>query len=128
MNPPDDGGTPGLAGRLRLLAAGIVEIVETRLELLGTDIALQGARLRSVGALLLAGLLFFALALVFGSVLVIAAFWETHRLAAIAAVAGVHLLVAVGCLLAVRRLVRDGPRPFEASIAELRHDIARLRS
>ncbi|MCL4184482.1 MAG: phage holin family protein [Burkholderiaceae bacterium] len=128
MNPADHGGAPGRAGRIRLLAGGILEIVETRLELLGSDIELQGARLRSVGVLLMAGLLFFALALVFGSVLVIAAFWETHRLAAIAAVAGVHLLAAAGCLLVVRRLVRSGPRPFEASLAELRHDIARLRS
>ena len=81
-----------------------------------------------MGVLLMAGLLFFALALVFGSVLVIAAFWDTYRLAAIAAVASAHLLAAVGCLLVLRRLLRSGPRPFEASVAELRHDIARLRS
>ncbi|MFO1300231.1 MAG: phage holin family protein [Burkholderiaceae bacterium] len=117
----------GLLARVRSLVGGLLEILETRLELVGADIELQAERLRRIAILLLAGLLFLALALVFGSVLVIAAFWDTHRLAAIAAVGAVHLAAGIGCLLWLRRLVRAGPRPFDATIAELRQDIARLR-
>jgi len=127
MNAPAQGDATSLKGRVRGLLGGLLEILETRLELLGTDAELQAQRLRGMAVLLLVGLFFLALALVFGSMLVIAAFWETHRLAAIGVVAGVHLFAGVGCLLGLRRLVRAGPRAFEATIAELRHDIARLR-
>lgn len=120
------GGT-GLAARIRALTSSLLEIVQTRLELVGADLELQAERLRLLVALLLGGLLFLALALVFLSVLAIAAFWDTHRLAAIAAVAALHLTAGIGCLLWLRRLVRSGPRPFDATIAELRQDIARLR-
>ena len=126
MTAPGEG-VAGLGGRIRSLVSGVLEIVETRLELLGSDVELQAGRLRTMAALLLGGLLFLALALVFGSPLVIAAFWDRHRLAAIAVVAGAHLAAGIACLLGARRLIRSGPRPFEASIAELRQDIARLR-
>jgi uncharacterized membrane protein YqjE len=117
----------GLLARLRALASSLLELVETRLELVGADLELQAERLRLVAVLLLGGVLFLALALVFVSVLAIAAFWDTYRLAAIAAVAALHLAAGIGCLLWLRRLVRSGPRPFDATIAELRQDIARLR-
>lgn len=127
MNASAGGEATGLIARVRALASGLLEIVETRLELVGADIELQAERLRTLAFLLLAGLLFLALALVFGSALVIAAFWDTHRLAAVGAVAAVHLVAGLACLLWLRRLVRAGPRPFDATIAELRQDIARLR-
>lgn len=125
MNQASEGG--GLLAHVRLLASGLLEIVETRLELIGADLGLQAGRLRLIVTLLFAGLLFLALTLVFVSVLAIAAFWDTHRLTAVAVVAAVHLGAGTGCLLWLRRLVRMGPRPFEATIAELRQDIARLR-
>ncbi|MCZ7558870.1 MAG: phage holin family protein [Burkholderiaceae bacterium] len=125
MNQASEG--VGLLARVRVLASSLLEILETRPELVGADLELQGERLRLIIALLFAGLLFLALALVFASVLAIAAFWDTHRLAAVAVVAAVHLAAGAGCLLWLRRLVRMGPRPFEATIAELRQDIARMR-
>lgn len=127
MSSSGDGDATSLMGRIRSLVASLIEIVETRLELFGTDVELQAARLRSMALLLLAGLLFLALAMVFVSVLVIAACWDTYRLTAIAGVVAVHLAAGIGCLLVLRRLVRSGPKPFDATIAELRQDLARLR-
>ncbi len=127
MNSSGDGDATSLMGRIRSLVASLIEIVETRLELFGTDVELQAGRLRSMALLLLAGLLFLALAMVFVSVLVIAACWDTYRLTAIAGVVAVHLAAGIGCLLGLRRLVRSGPKPFDATIAELRQDLARLR-
>jgi uncharacterized membrane protein YqjE len=127
MSSSGDGDATSLMGRIRSLVASLIEIVETRLELFGTDVELQAGRLRSMALLLLAGLLFLALAMVFVSVLVIAACWDTYRLTAIAGVVAVHLAAGIGCLLGLRRLVRSGPKPFDATIAELRQDLARLR-
>lgn len=127
MNAADNGEPAGLVGRIRSLAGGLLEILETRLELFGADVELQGQRLRTIAILLLCGLLFLALATVFGSMLVIVAFWDDHRLAAIAVVTGLYLAAGLACLLGLRRLIRAGPRPFDATIAELREDIARLR-
>jgi len=125
MHPLDEG--LSLAARMRAVLASLLAIAETRIELLGNDVELQGARLRRLTLLLLAGSLMLALALVFASVLVIAIFWESHRLAAVVAVMLVYLLAGGGCLLAARRVARTGPRPFEATRAELQQDIAHLR-
>lgn len=125
MHPLDEG-LP-LAARMRAVLASLLAIAETRIELLGNDVELQGARLRRLTLLLLAGSLMLALALVFASVLVIAIFWESHRLGAVVAVTLVYLLAGGGCLLAARRVARAGPRPFEATRAELQQDIAHLR-
>lgn len=125
MNPPDE--PAGLAVRLRAVLAGLIEIVATRIELAGTDVELQFERVRSAVVLSLAGLLSLALALLFGSTLVIALFWETHRLAAILGVALLYALAGLGCLAAARRRLRAGPKPFEATVAELQQDLSRLR-
>lgn len=109
------------------MLAGLLEIVATRIELAGSDIELQLERLRSAALLALAGLLLLALALVFGSAFVIVIFWETYRLTAIAGVTLVYAAAGIACLLVARRHMRDSPKPFEATIAELQHDLSRLR-
>jgi len=125
MSPPDE--PAGLAARVQAVLAGLIEIVATRIELAGSDIELQLERLRSAALLALAGLLLLALALIFGSAFVIVIFWETYRLAAIGGVTLVYAAAGIACLLVARRRMRDSPKPFEATIAELQHDLSRLR-
>lgn len=127
MTAPGQRPTPGLLGRIRGIAASTLEIIETRLALASTEFMQQAERYRRMGLLLLAGVFFAAMTLVFASLLIIAAFWDTHRIAAVAGVTLFYLLGAAVCMIAVQRLLRDARRPFEGTLAELRHDIDRLR-
>ena len=105
----------------------VLEAVQTRGELLTTEVEEEFAR---VGRLLLLGmatLLVGILGALIAGFVVVLVFWETHRLAAALAVLGVFLLGAVICGLAVRRELRARRRLFEATLTELARDVARLR-
>ncbi|MGD9945261.1 MAG: phage holin family protein [Burkholderiaceae bacterium] len=127
MSPRGQPSAPGLLGRVRNLAASLLEIIETRISLASTEFQQQADRYRRAGLLLLAGVFFAAMTLIFASLLIIAAFWDTHRIAAAAGVALFYLVGTAICVVAVQRLLRQSSRPFEATLAELRHDIDRLR-
>lgn len=118
----------GLFASLKTLAASLVGIVQTRLELLSADVA--EARERAVALLVLVLVALFALGVgvVLLAILVAVAYWETHRLAVLGALAAAFLGGGAGAAwLAVRKL-RNEPRPFAASLAELDKDREQLRS
>ena len=72
----------GLFDSLRALLATLVAMAHTRVELFGTEIEEE---VRRVVALLLGGLAVLtlaSLALLFSGLVVIAAYWDTHRMAA----------------------------------------------
>jgi uncharacterized membrane protein YqjE len=126
--PPRDGGErrAGLVGSLRALAATLVAIAHTRLELVGVELREEFARL---GAVLLWGYL----ALFFGSVamvlftLALAVLWAEHRLIVLGVAAVLFLVLALLAARAAVAVARRKPRLFEASLTELEHDNRQLR-
>jgi uncharacterized membrane protein YqjE len=127
-----NGGTQGPAERLlhlgRNLLSLLVEAGRTRLELLAVEVAAERERLIEMLALGLAFGVAVLLGLAFASFLIIACFWDTHRLAAIAAVSLVYGLIAVAAALRLRRLLRRTTTPFANTRDTLERDIAALRS
>jgi len=118
----------GLFASLRTLGATFVAILQNRLELLSTDIAEERARLGSILLLALVALFCLGVGVLLLTLLVVVLFWDTHRLAALSALT--LLFLAAGAwigLLASHRL-RNKPRLFEASIAELAKDREQLGS
>ncbi len=117
-----------IAAGVKRIAANLIELGRTRLEL--AAIELQEGTRRLVGylvwALAAAVLALFALALVVLFVVVL--FWDTHRLLAIG---GMAVLFALGCAFAVMKL-RAGlaarPPLLPATLAELRKDAAALNA
>ncbi|MCD2518156.1 phage holin family protein [Massilia sp. G4R7] len=116
-----------ITAALRQFGANLVDLVRTRIEL--ATIELQEGTHRLFGYLAWAaaaavlGLFTLALAVLFVLVL----FWDTHRLAA---VGGMTVLFALGCLVAVTKL-RAGlaarPPFLPATLGELRKDAAALK-
>lgn len=116
----------GLFASVRTLLGTVLGIVHTRLELLITEIEEERLRL---GKMLLYGFLalfFFGLGILLLSVLVIAAFWDTYRLAAIAVVAAIHLGVAYLFVECLRQQAKSKSKLFAASLAEFGKDRAAL--
>ena len=108
-------------GASKRLLEHLLEGGEMRLRLAVLELEEERARLFDL--LLLAGLslALAALGLAFVGVFVVAAFWETHRLAAIAAVAAVFLLGAAFAAWRLRRLARQRSL-LRATLAQLATD------
>jgi len=127
----DDSDVPGrsaggLFDSLRALIATLVAMARTRVELFGTELEEE---VRRVVALLLGGVLVLALAslaLVFSGLVVIAAYWDTHRVAATVGVAIGFIVLAAVAYLAVRQRTRRQSRLLSSTLDELERDLALL--
>ncbi|MCX7054878.1 MAG: phage holin family protein [Proteobacteria bacterium] len=127
----DDSDVPGrsaggLFDSLRALIATLVAMARTRVELFGTELEEE---VRRVVALLLGGVLVLALAslaLVFSGLVVIAAYWDTHRVAATVGVAIGFIVLAAMAYLAVRQRTRRQSRLLSSTLDELERDLALL--
>lgn len=118
----------GLFASLRALSSSLVAVVQTRLELLALDLAEEREHLTALLGLALAALFFLGIGVILLVFLVIAVFWDTHRLLVTGGFTALFLLTGGGlAALALRRL-RTKPRLFSASLAELAKDRQRLNS
>lgn len=118
----------GLLGSLKELVATLVEVAHTRLQLLGNEIHEERLRIQRLWMLAVIALLFFVLSVILFTLFVIVLFWDSNRLLAIGAFAGLYLLIAIAFLVMLRTAVATGSRLFKASLGELRKDHAGLSS
>jgi len=118
----------GLFESLKTLATSLIGIAHTRLELLSTDIAEAREYLITRVLLLLVALFCLCMGVLLLALLIVAAFWETHRLLALGSVAGFFLAAAAGLAWFARHKARTAPRLFEASLTELSRDRQHLTS
>jgi uncharacterized membrane protein YqjE len=121
-------GTGGLLASVKGVAASLLAIAQTRLELLAADLAEERERLITLLVMVLLALFSFGVGIVLLALLIVIALWESNRLLALGAMIGFFLLLGgVFAALAVNRL-RTAPRMFEASIGELEKDRERLEA
>jgi uncharacterized membrane protein YqjE len=116
----------GLRGASSRLAASLLGLVRTHLELASVEFTEERDRIQQQVTLLLAavGLLLFAVLFVAGWIVVY--FWDTHRLTAIASIAFVFAATGVVLLLMRAQAARSAPTPFAATMAELERDRAAM--
>ena len=127
----DDSDAPGRSARglfdsVRALLATLVAMAHTRVELLGTEVEEE---VRRVVTLLLGGLAVLtlaSLALLFSGLVVIAVYWDTHRLAATAGVAIGFVVLTAAAYFALRAQTRRRSRLLASTLDELERDLALL--
>jgi uncharacterized membrane protein YqjE len=128
MSAGPQGASHGLTAALRTLGGTLVEILETRGGLFAVELREELGRRKRMLALGAVAFAFLHTALLLATLLVVAFFWDEHRIAAIAAMAALY----AGCgAVALQRLVseaRAGPEPFAATLDELQQDFASLRT
>jgi uncharacterized membrane protein YqjE len=118
----------GLFDSLKVLAATLLAIAHTRLELLSTELEEERVRLSSMLVWTLAALFCAGLGVVLATLFVVLALWDTHRLLALGIPAILFLLGAALAWLVVRGKARAKPRLFAASLTELSRDRKELTS
>jgi uncharacterized membrane protein YqjE len=109
-------------GPLRRIVSSVFAIFETRLELIGIELAQEKERLIGVLFLGLAAMMLCMMALITLTVLVAIAFWDTYRWQSLVVITLVYLLVAVLCALRARSGLLDAPNVFDSTIAEFKKD------
>jgi len=112
----------GLLGSLKNLAATLVAVVETRLQLLANELHAEKLRLAQLGLFAAAAIFFFALGIIMLTLLAIAAFWDSHRLLAIGGFAAIYLVLGIAFGVTVFRRATERSRVFEDSLRELAKD------
>jgi uncharacterized membrane protein YqjE len=112
-----------------LRAAGglLADLARVRMALAGVELAEEIERRKQQLVLGAAALLFLYTALLLATFLFAAMFWDTHRLAALAALALVHLGCGAGTLMLLRRRMDAAPAPFAATRGEFALDLAAWR-
>lgn len=117
----------GLGARLRGLADTALGIVQTRLELLATEVAEEKVRLGGLLAYGVAALFFLGFGLVLLALFLTVLLWDSQRLLALGIFAALFLFIGLAAGLAALRLARQGSRLFGASLGELAQDREALR-
>lgn len=124
----DAGRAVGVLDSLRRLAGTLLAAVQTRLELVATDIEEERAWIARMA--ILAALAGFCIALAVNLVVLflVVLFWDANRLLAIGALAGLFAALALALGVAARRTAARRPRLFSATLAELRKDREDVRA
>jgi uncharacterized membrane protein YqjE len=118
----------GLFHSLSNFAGTLIAIAHTRLELLTTELQEE---VRQVGAILLWAFIaaFTAmLGLFLAALVVIFAFWDTHRIAASLAMIGMFVAIAIFAALVLRNKLRSKPPLLDDTLAELAKDRDNLKA
>lgn len=118
----------GLLASLKTLTLTLVGVVQTRLELLSTDVAEERARLTAILISAMVALFCLGVGVLLLAMLIVIMFWETHRILTLALLTAVFLATGAGLWVVTLHKLRSKPRLFDASISELAKDRVQLSS
>ncbi len=111
---------------VRAFAVTLAQTLQARSALFSLELSEElrrGKQLLMLG-LLAGGLLHMALMTITG--LIVAAYWDTHRVDALVAACAVYLVSAIAACLILRAHLAAPREPFAASLQEMRRDLAAL--
>lgn len=112
----------GLSAALARLGESSLELVRTRIQLAALELSEENERRKDQVLLIGIAAIAFAFALFAASAFVVAYFWDSYRLAALAGVTILYLLIGAGALWRLDFQRRTAPRPFSATLTELERD------
>lgn len=124
----DSSGDPGVARAASLLSSlkrmfvTLLEVAQTRLEIASTELEEERVRLQEIAIYSLIAVFFLGIGVVLATILLVMAFWDTHRLQVLGIGAVIYLVLGVASVLMVRNKSRSKPKAFSTTLAELRKD------
>ena len=122
MRDESPGASLGLLDSLKRLAASLLAISYTRLELLSTELEENRERLVSTLVLILIALFCLGVGVVLITILLVVAFWDGYRLQALGGIAAVFLAAGGAAWGFASYKMKSSPRLFASSLAELSKD------
>lgn len=122
----ESGRATGLLESLRNLGKTFLAVLQTRLEIFASEIDEQGALLARIAVLAAVAALCLGLAVILVVLFVAVLFWDTNRLLAIGAMAGIFAAGGIIAGLMLRSAIARRPKLLAATLAELRKDKSKL--
>jgi uncharacterized membrane protein YqjE len=122
----ESGRATGLLESLRNLGKTFLAVLQTRLEIFASEIDEQRALLARVAVLSGIAALCLGLAVILVVLFVAVLFWDTNRLLAIGAMAGIFAAAGIIAGLMLRSAIARRPKLLAATLAELRKDSSKL--
>ena len=119
---PRQGHPLGIFDSLRQLLGTLAAIAQTRIELLGTEVEEQIARLTSLLLWTIVSLFLAFTTVVLAAVAVLVVFWDTNRVLVAVLLAAGFAILALISWFQVRAAARDRPHLFQSTLAELARD------
>ncbi len=116
-----------IADSLARFSATLIATLQTRLTLLSVETEQSLARYTRHLLLSLIILFFAGIAILLGVLLVLAAFWDSHRYSAIAGMMVGFFLLAGGLFWHLKTSIAQQPEFLALTIAELENDLQALR-
>jgi uncharacterized membrane protein YqjE len=116
----------GLLGSVKSLAATLVAVASTRLQLIANELHEERLRIQQLWLLSIIAVFFFAFGVLLFTLLAIAVFWDSNRLLAIGGFAALYSVIGIVLAFAVRNRAADHTRLFAASLSEFKKDRDRL--
>lgn len=110
------------------MAATLMAIVHTRLELAAIEMEEESLRFLAYFGLCLLALLCLSMTIVLLTFFVVVLFWDTYRIAAILWLALGFAVAAGGLVLGVRHSFRNKPKLLSFTIAELGKDVTSMKA
>ena len=121
-------GMSGLLGNLRGLADGLLGSAHDRLQLLAVELQEEKHRLVQVFIWISAIVFLALLALIFVSFALVVLLWDTARVTVVCSLAGVYMVALLAAVVGFQRYLKQQPKPFAATLNELREDRACIRT
>lgn len=121
-------GKGGLFDSVKNMAVTLIAMVQTRLELLSTELEEEREWLTSMLTWIFIALFCAAVAVLLATFLVVVFFWDTYRLTAIGSMLGIFILVTAFAWRTAYNLIRSKPRLFSTTLSELSKDREQLQS
>jgi len=124
----DSNSDPGVARAASLLSSlkrmfvTLLEVAQTRLEIASTELEEERTRLQEIAIYGLVAVFFLGIGVVLVTILVVMAFWDTHRLQVLGICAAIYVVLGIVSALVVRNKSRSKPKAFSTTLAELRKD------
>ncbi len=112
----------GLIESSKRVVSTFLAILQTRLQLLSSELEEERLRLTQMLFYASVALFFFGLSFMLVTVLIVVIFWDSHRLLVLGELAALYLLIGFLLWHALHRAARQRPKLFSASIAELADD------
>jgi len=116
----------GLLESLTSLAATLVGITHTRLNMVSNDLEEYHAHVVAQLVLVQVAQFFIGMGVVLATILLVVAFWDTERLLVLGSLAAFYLALGLSAGAVAMRKSRARPRPFAASMSELYKDRQQL--
>lgn len=113
-----------LTGTVRRMLATAIALLQTRAELLSTEVQEE---IRNTATILLwscVAFFFGSLSVLMIAMTLVIAFWEDHRLLVASLVTLTFIVIAIGTALFARAKARAKPRFLESTLDELKRDRA----